>query len=185
MSLCWLPHLEFFGNLVVLQGTTKSQSPKYALSMVVMGLGQKFLTRVGSIFCDSDWVSHLWFVFEFGKFPLKTSNFSIFFPSGQKNLFGSGQKVPGSKLGWPLIYCGSKVSSGQFRTHLYSIAVVLDYQKNYFTHNAYSLTLRGLKSTARFISVTTMDLYGLVGSLTYLRLDDSLSSITCLLCMLS
>jgi len=23
--------------------------------------------------------------------------------SGQKNLFGSGQKVPGSKMGWPLI----------------------------------------------------------------------------------
>jgi len=42
------------------------------------------------------------------------SNFSIFFLSGQKkNLFGSGQKVPGSKAGRPLIYCGSKVSSGQ------------------------------------------------------------------------
>jgi len=30
-----------------------------------------------------------------------------------KNLFGSGQKVSGSKVGKPLIYCRSKVSSGQ------------------------------------------------------------------------
>jgi len=57
-------------------------------------------------------VSHLWFGFEFGKYPLKMSNFSIFFPSGQKTLFGSGQKIPRSKEGLPLIYCGSKVSSG-------------------------------------------------------------------------
>jgi len=78
----------------------------------VMGPGHKYLTRVGSIFCGSGRVSHLWFEFEFGKFALKTSNFSIFFPSGQKNLFGSGRKVPGSKAGWPLIYCGSKVSLG-------------------------------------------------------------------------
>jgi len=75
---------------------------------LVMGPGQKFLTRVGS-----GRVSHLWFGLEFGKFPLKTSNFSIFYPSGQKNCFGSGRKVPGSKPGRPLIYCGSKVSSGR------------------------------------------------------------------------
>jgi len=31
--------------------------------------------RVGSIFCGSGRVSHLWFGFEFGKFPLKMSNF--------------------------------------------------------------------------------------------------------------
>jgi len=30
------------------------------------------------IFCGSGWVSHLWFGFEFGKFPLKMSNFTIF-----------------------------------------------------------------------------------------------------------
>jgi len=50
-------------------------------TIVVMGPGQKFLNRVGSIFCDwvgSGRVSHLWFGLEFGKFPLKTSNFSIF-----------------------------------------------------------------------------------------------------------
>jgi len=34
----------------------------------------------------------------------------------EKNLFGSGQKLPGSKAGQPLNYCGSKVSSGQVRS---------------------------------------------------------------------
>jgi len=72
---------------------------------------------------DPGRVSHLWFGFEFGKFPLKMSNFSIFFPSGQKNLFGLGTKVPGSKAGRPLIYCGSKVSSGWARAHLYSLTI--------------------------------------------------------------
>jgi len=78
------------------------------LLVLVMGPSQFFVARVGS-----DRVSHLWFGFEFGKFPLKISNFSIFFLSGQKNIFGSGRKVPGSKAGQPLIYCESKVSSGR------------------------------------------------------------------------
>jgi len=56
--------------------------------------------------------------FEFGNFPLKMSKFSIFFPSDQKNLFGSGQKVPGLKAGWPLIYCRSKLGSDWVRAHL-------------------------------------------------------------------
>jgi len=71
-----------------------------------MGPGQNFLTRVGS-----GLVSHLWFGLEFGKFPLKMSNFQFFSPRVKK--IASGQKVPGSKPGQPLIYCGSKVSSGQ------------------------------------------------------------------------
>jgi len=91
--------------------------------VVVMGPGQKFLTLVGSgqffvARVGSGQVSHLWFGFEFGKFPLKMSNFSIFCPSGQKNLFGSGQKVPGLEAGRPLIYCRSKVISGRVRAHL-------------------------------------------------------------------
>jgi len=45
-----------------------------------MGPDQKFLTRVGSgqffvARVGSGRVSHLWFGLEFGKFPLKTSNF--------------------------------------------------------------------------------------------------------------
>jgi len=35
------------------------------------------------------------------------------------NLFGSGQKVPVSKVGHGLIYCGSKESSGWVSAHLY------------------------------------------------------------------
>jgi len=68
------------------------------------GLGQINFLWLGF---GMGWVSHLWFGSGFGKFPLKMS---IFFPSGKKNLFGSGQKVPRSKAGQPLIYCGSKVS---------------------------------------------------------------------------
>jgi len=51
-----------------------------------MGPGQKFLTRIAS-----GRVSHLWFAFVFGKFPLKMSNFSNFFLLGQKksHLVGS------------------------------------------------------------------------------------------------
>jgi len=74
-------------------------------SKTLTGLGQFFVSRVGS-----GLVSHLWFGFGYGKFPLKISNFS---PLDQKNLFGSDQKVPGSKAGWPLIYCGSKVCLGR------------------------------------------------------------------------
>jgi len=64
------------------------------LSIVVMGQGQKSLTRVGSIFClpGLGRVSHLWFGSGFGKFALKIPNF---FPSGQKYLFGLGQRRVG------------------------------------------------------------------------------------------
>jgi len=78
---------------------------------VVMSLGQKFLTRVGSNFCGSGRVSHLWFGFEFQKFPLKMSNFSIF--SLRVKKIPLGRKVPRSKPDRTLVYCGSKVSSGQ------------------------------------------------------------------------
>jgi len=51
------------------------------------------------------------------KISPKTSNFSIF---NQKNIFGSGQKVPGSKVGQPyLLPVKSKLGSGQARAHLY------------------------------------------------------------------
>jgi len=87
----------------------------------VMGLGQKLLTQVelGQFFegrFGSGWVSHPWFGFGLGKFTLTTLNFSIFYLRVKKYLFGSGQKVPGSKAGRLLIYFGSKVSSG--RAHL-------------------------------------------------------------------
>jgi len=44
-------------------------------------------------------------------------NFSIFCPSGQKKI---SSERSGSEAGQPLIYCGSKVSSGRVRAHLYT-----------------------------------------------------------------
>jgi len=54
---------------------------------------------------------HTWF--GFGKFPLKKSKLTIFSFWAKKNIFGPGQKVPGSKVGQLLIYCESKVSSSR------------------------------------------------------------------------
>jgi len=70
----------------------------------------------GSKFFDPAWVRSAIFGLGFGfeKFPLKTSNFSIFSPLDQKNLFGLGQKVPGSKAGQPLFTADqNKLASGQ------------------------------------------------------------------------
>jgi len=86
-----------------------------------MGQGQKFLTQVRP---DQFFVLRLDRVgpviyglgLNLENFPLKTSNFSIFFPLDKKNIFGLGHKVAGSKGGRPLIYCGSKVSSGPVRS---------------------------------------------------------------------
>jgi len=75
------------------------------------GSGSKIFDpgKVGSIFfvaqVRSGWLSHIWFESGFGKFTLKIPSFSIFFLRVQKNT-----RV---KEGWPLIYCGSKVSLGQ------------------------------------------------------------------------
>jgi len=47
--------------------------------------------RVNFLWLGSGRVSHLWFGLEFGKLPLKMLNFSTFFPSDQKNCFGSSR----------------------------------------------------------------------------------------------
>jgi len=85
-----------------------------------MGLGQKFLTQVGSgqFFVARVWsglVSYLWFGFEFGKFPPKKSNFSIFFPSGQK--------VSGSTSN--LLQVKNKLGAGQGPSLRPSVAKIL------------------------------------------------------------
>jgi len=49
---------------------------------VVMGPGENFLTWVVSAIFGSG--------MDLENFPLKTSNFSIFCPSGKKNVSGSG-----------------------------------------------------------------------------------------------
>jgi len=65
--------------------------------LLVMGPGQKFLTRVGS-----GWVSHLWFGFEFGKF-------FNFFPFGSKKIsLGQVRKYPGQSRVGLLFTAGQK-----------------------------------------------------------------------------
>jgi len=95
--------------------------------LLVMGPGQKFLTRVRSIFCGSGRVSHLWFGLEFGKFPLKMSNFSIFFPSGQKKLLRVGSESTQVKAGSAsyLLRVKSKLGSGRVMAHLYCLLYFL------------------------------------------------------------
>jgi len=67
-------------------------------------------SQVGSIFL---WLELGRAIYGFGleNFPLKMTNF---FP------FESKKSVRvGSKAGWPLIYYGSKVSSGRAKAHLW------------------------------------------------------------------
>jgi len=66
-----------------------------------MGLGQKFLTRVGS-----SQVSHLWF--GIGKFPLKTSNFTIFSLQVKKISSSWVKKYPGQRWVCLLFTAGQK-----------------------------------------------------------------------------
>jgi len=70
---------------------------------------QKFLTWV-----SLGQVSHLWFGFGFGKFPLKSQIFQ-FLPFGSKKISSYRVKKSRSRAGWPLIYCRSKVCSGWVR----------------------------------------------------------------------
>jgi len=82
-----------------------------------MGPAQNLLTWVGSIFCCLGQVglgqpSLVWV----WKISPKTNKFFNFLPFESKKQFGSGQKVSGSKARRPLIYCGSKVCSGRFRS---------------------------------------------------------------------
>jgi len=84
---------------------------------LVMGPGSNYydLGQVGSIFCGSGRVSHLWFGFEFGKFPLKMTNFSIFFPSDKKKSLQAGSEstwVEGGSASY-LLWVKSKLGSGQ------------------------------------------------------------------------
>jgi len=109
MCIFFLKNAEPFKSFAIpLSSTKKECSNKILYTSLVMGLGQSFLTRVGSIFCGSAWVRSAiyWFGFGFGKFLLKMSNFLIFLPLGQKKYLRVG-----SKAGQPLSYCKSKVSS--------------------------------------------------------------------------
>jgi len=79
---------------------------------LVMGSGQKFLTWVGSgqfllLGSGKPFMVWVWI----WKISPENVKFFNFFHLGSKKIL-SGQKVPGSKDDRPLIYCGSKVSSG-------------------------------------------------------------------------
>jgi len=50
------------------------------------------------------------------KISPKNPHFSNFFLSGKKNIIGWVKKIPGSKAGQHLIYCGSKLFSGWVRS---------------------------------------------------------------------
>jgi len=69
----------------------------------------------GSKNFDPGRVSHLLFGLELGKFPLKMSNFSIFFPSGQKKLLWVGSESTRVKAGSAsyLLRVKSNLGSGQ------------------------------------------------------------------------
>jgi len=85
-----------------------------------MGPGQNFFTQVGSgqffvARIGLGWVRHSWYGFEFWKFPLKMSNFSIFFPSGQRKLLrvrSESTRVK-ARLASYLMRVKSKLRSGQ------------------------------------------------------------------------
>jgi len=66
--------------------------------------------RVNFLWLWSGRVSHLWFGFEFGKFSLIRSKFSIFFPSGQKQI--SSGRVKGGLASY-LLRVKSKLGLGR------------------------------------------------------------------------
>jgi len=85
---------------------------------LVMGPGQNFLTQAGSdqFFVARVGSGQLFMVWVWiWKISPKNVKFQ-FFPFGSKKISSGGvKKYPGR----PLIYCGSKVSSGWVRAHLY------------------------------------------------------------------
>jgi len=96
LKFLFILHLYFFHSVQADGGLFIY--PKVVMTRV--GSGQFFVARVGSGQPFMVWV-------RIRKIPAKNGKFFNFFP------FGSGWKVPGSKPGRPLFYCGSKVSSGR------------------------------------------------------------------------
>jgi len=79
---------------------------------VVMGLGQKNLTWLGSIFISSSRVSHLWFGFGLGKFPPKNVKFFNFFLFGSKKISSKSTELTGRLTSY-FLRVKSMLRSGQ------------------------------------------------------------------------
>jgi len=79
-----------------------------------MGPGQKFLLL------GSRRVSHLWFGYGFGNFPLKMSNFLVFCPSGQKkcHCVGSKSTQVRARSASYLLWVKGMFGSGRVSAHL-------------------------------------------------------------------
>jgi len=110
------------------QGVVKTRainSSKYQI--IVMGQGQ---VGVGSAIMVWVWISKI--------SPKNVNFFQIFSLRVKKNCFGSGQKVPGSKPGWPLIYCGVKSKLGSGRVGSGPISIRSHWWKYYRFLHLYS-----------------------------------------------
>jgi len=99
------------------------------------GSGSKFFDpgQVGWIFCGSGRFSHFWFGFEFGKFPLKTSNFPIFsLWVKQKSLWvgSKSTQVKGGSASY-LLRVKSKLRLGWVRAHLYVWRECVSWEENH------------------------------------------------------
>jgi len=73
-----------------------------------MGPGQIFVAKV-------DRISHLWFGFGFGNFPLKIPNFSIFCSSGQTKYLrvrSKSTRIKGGSASYLLLVKSMVLSSG-------------------------------------------------------------------------
>jgi len=101
--------------------------PMYILNtFLVKGFSQNFSPRSGQFFVEqvrSDQPSFVWV----WKISPKNTKFFSFFSFGSKKSLGWVKKVPGSKVGRPLIYCGSKVCSGGSRpiSRIFSISYMM------------------------------------------------------------
>jgi len=117
-----------------------------------MGLDQKFMNWVVSIFCCLGQVGSA--TSGFGKFPLKIPIFLIFFPLAIKKYLG--------QICQHLIYCGSiKVCLGQVRAHLYlnDWVFLIGKQRSMKTINPINITLHYYQTIFSFGFFLTQILY--------------------------
>jgi len=114
---------------------------------LVMGQGQNFLTQVGSGEPSMVWI---WKIS-----PQKCQNFWFISLRIKKNIFGLGLKVHGSKAGRPLIYCGSKVYSGQGPSLLWTKLIAFIFGGS-MSYKSSCFKLKIVKIFARFCEISNL-----------------------------